>query len=159
MNRRGFLLASETLKIVIAVICIGFLIYFLVHLYFTNINQQKSGEAEASLRNKIIPEIQRVDGGAGYKPDGIHIPNPSGWRLMSFVGEEKKPNSCAGENCLCICRNVVLNILDKQIKTCDEKGACGVVSNLKDFTKIKIEKDGVGVLIKKINNWIEISEK
>lgn len=45
-NKKGFLLANETLKIIIAVICIGFLIYFLAMLYLSKSGTQDKMDAE-----------------------------------------------------------------------------------------------------------------
>ena len=55
-NRKGFLLAEETLKIILAVISIGFLVYFLSALYFANQNSEELEQAEASLEF-LINEI------------------------------------------------------------------------------------------------------
>ena len=154
------LLAEETLKIVIAVISIGFLVYFLVNLYFTNSGAQKVSEAIGSVE-KLMGEVEKVNLDNVERED--HVQNPNGWRVMSFVGEEVKPNSCVGENCLCICKNVLINrgLFEKnrQAKACDEKGSCGIVENLKKFDKIKIGRDGTFVAIKKLNGLIEIFKK
>jgi hypothetical protein len=162
LNKRGNLLPEEVLKIVIAVICIGFLVFLLVSLYFSITGEQKSKEAEAVIKGKngIAEEVQRINAGGAYNEQGFLIPNPAGWYLFSFT-EDKKPNSCGGINCLCICEDVIY-ILDWQkrlLNKCDEKGTCATVSNLKEFDKIKIENNGVIVLIKKVNGDIEISRK
>ena len=158
-TKKGMLLASETLKIVIAVICIGFLVYFLVHLYFNNVNGRKLIEATNSLE-KITGVISMVDQDGIERED--HLTNPSKWRLMSFVGSETKPNACAGINCLCICKDVKIdNFLfarDRQAKACDDKGVCTIVENLNEFGEIKIEADGTFVKINKVNGLIEISK-
>ena len=49
MNKRGFLLGEETLKIVLAVIAIGFLVFFLVSLYSSYTRNKDLELAEASL--------------------------------------------------------------------------------------------------------------
>ncbi|MCK5149775.1 hypothetical protein KAJ87_02525 [Candidatus Pacearchaeota archaeon] len=155
MNRRGLLLASETLKIVIAVICIGFLIYFLTSLYFTNVKNKNFEKAEASL-NLIESEVERISEGGEFREDGLNVPSPSGWYLWSFI--EDKPLSCLNQNCLCICDNVWANFFDRQIKKCDKEGVCLIVENLKGFDKIKIKNDGTFVLIKEVEGLIEVSE-
>ena len=48
-NKKGFLLAEETLKIILALICIVFLVYFLVYLYFSNVDSKKLEQAKSSL--------------------------------------------------------------------------------------------------------------
>ncbi len=159
-NRKGFLLGSETLKIVIAVICIAFLIYLLIALYFSVTGAEKIKQAEASLKDVISKEVKEINNNGKYTEKAIHVPNPADWFIFSFVGEEKKPNLCTGQNCLCICEEVILDIfgLDWQIKRCDEKGSCMIIPNLKKFDRIKIEKNGVDVLIKKVNDEMEVSK-
>lgn len=135
MNKKAFLLAEETLKIIVALIAISFLVYLLTSLYFTSVNNQKKREAEAELErileiiNNPLLEIEEVPN-----------PLPFGWSLFSFVGDEKKPNSCLGKNCLCICYNIKVNLFDRQIKKCDKDGVCGIVENLEEFGEIKIKK-------------------
>lgn len=159
MNKRGFLLGEETLKIVIAVICIIFLIYILVALYFSITGEQNLKFAENNMKNLISPEINRIDSGGNYSEQGILIPNPADWTIFSFIGNDQKPNSCVQQNCICICETAFPDLFDWQIKRCDEKGSCSVISNLKKFDKIKIEKAGTAILIQKINGQIEIKKK
>jgi hypothetical protein len=162
-NKNGsMLLPEETLKIVIAVICIGFLVIALVALYFSIRGGQDKKKAEASMKDAISEEIIRINDGGEYNSNGIPVPNPSGWYLFSFAGTESKPNLCTGMNCVCICDSVKVNLFNwqkRQIEKCDDKGSCFIVSNLKKFEKIRIEKDGVSILINKINNEIQISKK
>jgi len=123
-NNKGFLLVSETLKIIIAVICIGFLIYFLVHLYFTNQEPKNLEFAKDSLTHLVE--------GINAKSPEIEIYNPKGWVIVSWPSEfitgkflwkktnEGIPKSCSNlgwNNCICICP---INNPDK----CDEKGTC-----------------------------------
>lgn len=157
-NRKGFLLGEETLKIVIAVICIVFLIYLLVAVYFNVTGEQKVKEADASMKSLLVPEIERINDGGAYNSQGILIPNPSDWSIFSFVGEEKKPNSCMGENCICICENAFPDLFDWQIKRCDKKGVCNSIVNLAKFEKIKIGKTGVQISIQKINEQIQVQK-
>ncbi len=156
-DKRGFLLGEETLKIIIAVICIVFLIFLLASVYYNMTGQQKTKEAGASM-DLISNETKRINAGGAYNEEGILIPNPSGWFIFGFAGE-KKPNLCAGENCACICRRILINIFDRQVKECDSKGACFSVSNLNEFEKIKIEKSGVWVLINKEGGQVDIAKK
>ena len=48
-NKRGFLLAEETLKIIIAVICIVFLVYILVAVYNSHSADKKIEQAKEVL--------------------------------------------------------------------------------------------------------------
>jgi len=103
MNKKGFLLAEETLKIIIAVISIVFLVYFLTSLYFAKAGEQERKEAEATLISSpesLKATITNLNEG---ETQNFSLANPDGWSLFGFV--DKKPNSCAGQNCLCICNN------------------------------------------------------
>jgi hypothetical protein len=152
-DKKGFLLGEETVKIVIAVICIVFLIALLVVIYFAVSGSQEKKEAAASI-NITKNEIKRVDAGGEAIATGTLIPNPGGWYLFSFVDGDKKPNLCAGENCVCLCPADWFT----QIRTCDSKGACYALENLKKFDTLKIDKGGTFVLIQKINGFIYISK-
>ncbi len=138
MNKKAFLLASETVKIVIAVICIVFLVYFLTSLYFSKITEEKGRQAEATLKSgKLSIEKSILDAQKNSPVQKYTLTNPEGWYFFSFTGSEKKPNSCAGQNCLCICENV-WDFFERQTKYCDEDGACLIIQNLEDN---KIEKE------------------
>jgi len=152
-NKKAMLLAEETLKIIIAVIGISLLVYFLVSLYYSTTNEKKQSEAVAT-----VDRISEVIENLGTEGGLIYGLQPFKWYLFSFVGDDKKPNSCTGENCLCICGKTV-NAFNRQIKECDKNGACLVVSNLSKFEEIKIEKGGLtSINIKEVNTQIEISQ-
>jgi hypothetical protein len=153
-NKNGFLLGEETVKIVIAVICIGFLVTLLVLIYLSATGTQKTKEA-VTFMEVLKKNIQTVDEGGEINDEGILIQNPAGWYVFSFVDNDKKPNQCLGENCICICAADWFT----QIKTCDSKGACIPVSNLKKFNTFKIDNGGTFIFLKKINNFISISKK
>jgi hypothetical protein len=119
-NKKGFLLANETLKIIIAVICISFLVYLLSMIYLSKTGTQKRADAEKSLE-RIEEIINSLDVGESERQG---IGNPKAWHIFSFT-TQKKPNSCVGENCLCICKKVFdIGNFDRQIKECDSSGAC-----------------------------------
>jgi len=161
-KRASLLLPEETLKMVIAVICIVFLVLLLVSLYFSLTGNQKKQKAEASMNNLISPEIIRINNGGIPLEEGKLVPNPSGWYIFGFVGEDLKPNLCVGANCICICERVLINFFDlekRQVKKCDDKGSCFVVSNLKKFEDIKIENAETWISITKVNGEIEIKRK
>ncbi|MEK6832507.1 MAG: hypothetical protein AABY32_00540 [Nanoarchaeota archaeon] len=153
-NRKGFMLAEETLKMVVAVICIIFLIYILVAVYNSNASAKKIEEAKDILL-RIEGIVNNLEEGAIENQD---IPNPKGWHLYSFIGEEK-PNSCLNDNCLCICDSILIKMIKSQEKKCDEKGACLAISNLAtaeldlkirnvdELLFIRIKKQDGGILI------------
>ena len=159
MDKHGFLLAEETLKIILAVIAIGFLIYFLSALYFSKVNGEKLKFAEEDIE-KIGAAIGSANNGDILELDLI---NPEGWFLMSFVGGQVKPNSCFGENCLCICDNAwdYEGKFNRQQKKCDGKGSCLVVEDLSGSFYISIDgADNVKfILLKKDSLGVSIREK
>ena len=160
-NRRGELLTEETLKIVIAVICIIFLVILVTSIYFALSGSQDAKYAEAS-KTLISNEITRVNNGGIPSPSGLLVPNPSGWSIFSFVSNDPKPNLCTGENCLCICERLAIGIVnvDSRIaQKCDDKGTCIVIPTLEKFGEIKIENAGTFISVQKINNAITIAKK
>lgn len=101
-NKRGFLLGEETVKIIIAVIALSFLIYLLTSIYFSNVKNKEFEQSEASL-DYLIEQIEK-----GRTEADIY--NPAGKWIFSWPyeaeGEEVMPDSCSNvgwENCLCIC--------------------------------------------------------
>jgi hypothetical protein len=150
-KKKGLLLASETVKIVIALIAITFLIVMVGSIYFNKVKAEKKVQAESVLllsTNSLEAYINKIrSGGEG---DPFIVSEPVGWYVFSFTKDEK-PNNCFGENCLCICGNVWLNVFDRQIKECDEDGICLVVEDLKSYSdelefEITAEKKGLLLL-------------
>ncbi len=166
MNKRGEeeeLLPKETINLIIAVICIGALAILATAIYFAVTGNQNLKDAQAVVNgdNGIANEIRRINAGGIPNSEGKIVPNPSGWNIFSFVEQGVKPNSCAGENCLCICEKLavgIVNVDTRQAKRCDDKGVCVVVANLKKFDAIEIKKGGIFISIKKINDLIEITK-
>ena len=150
-NKKGMLLAEETLKTVIAVIAISFLVYFLVSLYFGNLDESRQKHAEETLNS--ISGI--IDSGK----ENLTAITPSGWYLFGFTGEEK-PNPCAGKNCLCICdKNFGINFWESQSEECGDDGRCLIIENLEAFEEIEILDSGEGltnIIIKKVNDKIVV---
>lgn len=153
-NKKGFLLAEETVKIIVAIICILFLIFILLAIYNSSTSGAKLQQAkDVLLRTQAI--MSSLKEGESENQD---VPNPSGWYLYSFV-EQVKPNSCLNEKCLCICDHSVLKLLTSLPKRCDKDGTCIVVSNLA-AAKIEMKITGADPLlfidVKKQNSKIFI---
>lgn len=123
-DKKGFLLAEETLKIILAVIAIGFLAFLLFSLYNTNKTAKDLELAEESL-DFLVQEInaQRAE---------ADIYNPKKWMIYSWPNtytkgillwkttEEGMPMSCFNlgwSSCICICKK---DTPDK----CDSAGIC-----------------------------------
>ena len=162
MNKKGFqLLSEETLKIVIAVICLVFLVYILVSLYFsvTGAQDQKYAQENINGERGLAQQITTVNQNGTSEEQ--YIPNPTGWHIFGFVGQTKKPNICTDKNCICLCRKIAVDpfgMFNRQIIECDGKGACVIVLNLNDVKEINIENTGTTLLIQKINGMIEITK-
>ncbi len=131
-DKKGFLLAEETLKIIIAVICIMFLVYVLAALYNSNSSEKKLNQAKEVLFgteegsrgiDRIVMSLQEGDS------EIKDVLNPSGWYLYSFLGQEK-PNSCLNQRCLCICKKTLIESWKSQAEKCDKDGVCLSIPNL-----------------------------
>ncbi len=135
-NKKGFLLAEETLKIVIAVICIGFLVYFLISLYFTSRTSKELEFAEASLNN-LLDEVK-----SGVTE--VEIYNPKDWIIVVWPHEVDigMPKTCLNigwENCICICKEPV-PFLENLLDNCDKNGVC-----LGNNLELNIEEDSIKI--------------
>lgn len=146
-NKKGTLLTEETLKIFISVIVLGILIYFLASLYFANTNEEKQKQAEEIL-GKISEFTESSETNLL-----IAAVTPIGWSFFSFT-EQKKPNQCAGENCLCICDSVI-DVFDRQLNECSKVGRCAVIDSLQNFDEIEIES-GTNIEVKRSDGKIII---
>ncbi|MDP2673186.1 MAG: hypothetical protein Q8O84_05220 [Nanoarchaeota archaeon] len=116
MNKKGFLLAEETLKIVIAVISITFLVYLLASLYLNNQDENDLELAKSSL-NHLIDEMN-----VGIVE--VEIFNPDGWNLISWNTGEEIPLQCSNlewSSCLCICDD---SWFGSGLEDCNDLGIC-----------------------------------
>jgi competence protein ComGC len=151
-NKKGFLLAEETLKIIVAVICILFLVYILIAIYNSQTANKKIEEARDALE-RVENIVSSLEEGKIERQD---IPNPQGWHLYSFVGEQK-PNSCLNKNCLCICTDSITQQFKSNARKCDKDGACLVIENLATSDldlKIRDANNLLFIGIRKQNNQI-----
>ena len=160
-SKKGFLLASEVLKIVLAVISISFLIYLLFSLYYSNSNAKNKEEAQSTI-NRINDIITRINNNA-VKSEGVTDITPVSWSFFSYIGSESKPNLCAGETCLCICDtpNVISKFWTSQTAKCDSDGVCLAVSNLQKFQSFEIKSPsdgGTSVNITKNGEYIGVEK-
>lgn len=110
--KRGIFLAEETLKIVIAVIVIGFLVYFIVSLYLSTGGDEELQFAESSV-NYIIEQMN-------IQAAEIQIFNPDDWFVTAWSSGTGVPLSCSNlgwQNCVCICEEATA-------ESCDQNGYC-----------------------------------
>ena len=148
MNKKAFLLAEETLKMVIALISISFLIYFLSALYFTNQNSKDLELAEATLENLIESANSGIE--------EVEIYNPEGWVLISwpYQDKDKTPLSCSKlnwESCICIIKDInlgsqLLSLLpfteDVRDKFLDESSNTEKAICVENTKNLVVKKDG-----------------
>jgi len=129
-NKKGFLLAEFTLKVVVAVVSIVILAGLLWLLYSSFVESDEKRQAEASL-NRIVENLNAVvSSGENIVFD---INSPENWFVTYYsVG----PGSCAGKKCLCIC------VDPGEREECDLKGKCEVVNQNIQLNEVK-EVDGM----------------
>ena len=107
-NNHGEILVNETLKIILSVIAIGFLVFFLTSLYSAKVHNK-----DFIAATNTIERIDLVANAGGGEIDAL---TPAGWSLFSFVRRDR-PNSCAEKSCLCLCDDVFeYNFLDNQLE-------------------------------------------
>ena len=123
-SKRALFLAEETLKIVLAVIVIGFLIYFLASLYFANKDGEELRFAESSV-GYIIEQMNS-------QTTELQIFNPEGWIITVWKTGGEMPSACLDlgwKDCICICE-------EGTATSCDTDGFC------KSYSKEIFIKDG-----------------
>lgn len=170
-NKKGFLLAEETLKIILAVIGIGFLVFLLSSIYFSNVQDKNVKHAKNVLRDSeesIENTLELVEQGKGSLNNGssevIDVNSPQGWSLFSYIPSKEKnvPNSCASQNCVCVCDSLWIkeDFLrgERQPEECSENGECLIVSDLNKFQEIKIQEGVNKINITKNKSGIHIQE-
>jgi len=85
-NKRGFLLAEETLKIIVALIVIILLVSLLFALYFSNISKQENSESEENATENQGETIEENKGIFVAFKDFIR----SAWsKIKNFVGGDE----------------------------------------------------------------------
>ena len=143
MNKKGFLLGEEAIKLILAVISILFLILFIIFLYNNFSKNEELDQAKASLEYLI----EQINSGNTQ----AEIYNPKEWAIVSFSGVDL-PDQCSKlgwESCLCICDPAKANINSKL--ACNWKGICqeydfdiiGDGDTLLDLFGINLELEGV----------------
>ncbi len=143
-NKKAFLLGEETLKIILAVICIGFLAFLLYSIYNAGKKDKDLELAESSLEHLI----KEINAGA----EQIEMYNPEGWWLISWPYDDIIPNSCSNlgwKNCICICNK-------KNVESCEDSVCLenNFVITGEKGNYIKIEKPPLVLIINHENKAI-----
>ncbi len=163
MDKKGFLLGEETVKIIISVIVIAFLIYFLTSLYFAHEKNKDLELAESSL-DQLVSSINE---GAS----SVEIYNPTNkvlftWPMYTEIDdeiEEVMPQSCeikGWDNCICICG---VNHLKQNIESEEERRWWEKALDVVTWVPRKIVDYGVRPLAEYFGIWdneiIEMAER
>jgi hypothetical protein len=154
-NYRG-ILASEALKMIIAVICIGLLFYLGFSLFGIATQKTKVEQAKENL-NQILAEINSLED--GEKGDFL-VTSPKEWYLVGYEEGEEMPTQCKGRNCLCICPGMDL-VKDAKVKGEDQSPYGNYFYTKEELAGYptggldKCEKEGI---CKSINNEAKIRE-
>jgi hypothetical protein len=128
-GKKGFLLGEETIKILLALVGLGLLIFLLAKVYYGSQDKELE-QAEASL--------ERIVDAINSKAESVEIYNPDGWRIISWPYGNKIPNSCKSkkwDSCLCICPGIGLSgtalalspfseTVDEFAEVCEKKSSC-----------------------------------
>lgn len=96
-NNKGILL-PETMKIIIAVLCIAALIYLAVKMGGILTQKNQLEQAKATIK-EIAAKVNSVE--AGEDRNSIVL-SPKDWYILSF-GADDSPNACAAKACVCMC--------------------------------------------------------
>jgi hypothetical protein len=143
-NKRGLLLAEETLKIILALIGITFLVFLLYTLYMSGDESQDLILAKGSIDNLKLQIDSEID--------LIEIVGPINWYLHVWPHEYIGPlfripsreilygapiscNNMDWESCICLCNG-------ESPESCDKEGICfenkqKFILGAKDVIKIK----------------------
>jgi type II secretory pathway pseudopilin PulG len=151
MNKRGIELMGRTIiEILVAIVCVGLLIYAGMVLFQTYFGNQRENQAKGQIESldKILDEAQQ---GEEYIE---HLLAPTGWHVVSFDESSnfnddyfEKPDAFFGKNTVCICK-------DKDCEICKE-------------TELPLLKEGqlvhviipVDIIIMKLENNFDVKIK
>ena len=121
-RKKAFLLAEETVKIVIALIVIGFLIFLLTSLYYSRLEAQKLKQANEILLNSTVGSLrQKISELPIGQSINFALNNPTGWYFFTYANTAP-PTKCGGQTCVCICDETWFE--SSQAGECHKNGAC-----------------------------------
>jgi len=172
-NKRGELLSEETVKILMAVIGIGILLFMSYKVYGMFKQDTKAEQAKASL-DEVIGLTKNLEEG---KEITSLIYNPEDWYLVSYNKEiidkdsnKGMPSQCNQKDCLCLCP-AYLDVeshqpglpdyfyysdkrASKGLKSCEEKGVCVNSENI--FIENLFEYETTFAYGEQVVNWISL---
>lgn len=154
-NKKGILL-PETLKIIIAVLCIALLIVLAVKLYGLFFKKTALEQAKENIKN-LYSKIERIEKNES-KEESFIMESPNGWQLFAYGGGSEKPKDC-NKNCICLCP--VPGYGSDNLKECNNLGVCkNTVKKIRTIyklqeqpiliqkpTELKLQLDGEEIVI------------
>ncbi len=151
-NKKADFTLGETMKIILAVISIGMLLYLAVSMYGLFTKKSEIQQARATLAG-IKETINKLEEG---KTASYLLQSPNKWVLVYYENSDLGiPQLCNGKNCLCICN------YRGQNPDCDSYGVCENIENIEKTSEITL---GTMINIKdiyfsKVNGKIFIERK
>jgi hypothetical protein len=124
-NKKGIdFLGGHTLELIIAVICIGFLIYLGVRIYYIFTDKGDLDKANNNLKSFVLEYKGFI--GSNQTEKGFILFGNVDWYIIFYSKEEGSyvPLDCKDyQNCVCMCDGDLEGDL---VKKCDEKnsGTC-----------------------------------
>ncbi len=116
-KKGSLLLESETVKIVLAVICI-FLLIILAYKLYTLFMKKTAIEIARENIEQLANRINKLADGQSGK---FTLTGPNDWYLMLFNKGDSMPSQCSSaNNCLCICES-------QTYVGCDQQGVCKAI--------------------------------
>jgi len=173
MKKKGFLLMKSTLKIIIAAICILFLLILIYKIYESYSVKQELIQAEKSMK-KIETGLKEAES-KGSAEVIILYPDAGRWgrtwflttwpsKAKLFTGPGIMPKKCKlkfWNNCLCLCTGrstTTQGVADD----CDDNGICIEIKKIADvgaIDKITFSDTPFTLQIKHQGNRFEITKK
>jgi len=114
---------SETLKIIIAVLCIALLIYLAYSVYGLFTKKTAFEQAKSSLR---LLELNVKDIEEGKKNESeILLESPNGWAISAWPYKDERNILCKKKYCVCICpQKGIFSDLEDYMLECYKNGIC-----------------------------------
>lgn len=124
MKNKKAIVLPETLKLIIAVLCIMLLIYLAVSLYGLFFKKTAIEQAKENLKQMSI-KINKIEKSEKSENQFL-LESPSKWFLIAFPYKDgvETPKQC-NKYCICICP---LEDKSNALKDCSSLGACVDVS-------------------------------
>ncbi len=120
-SKKAFLLGKYTVTIIIAVLCLLLLSYLLFGIFSNSVDVRNLKMAGATL-DELVGKMEEAKTNS---PKSLILLNPEKWIMISYSGEEEKPEQCVG-NCICVCTNDEpgWEIVSSDIDLCNALGVC-----------------------------------